>query len=72
MDKEIKTVVCIDRYSNDITFGKKYQIFLESNSYFNTHYFIGDDGLKYLYFDTDKSFIPLEEFRKQQIEKIYE
>jgi hypothetical protein len=72
MDQEIKTVVCIDKNSNDITFGKKYQIFLETGSYYKTHYFIGDDGLKYLYFDKDTSFISLEEFRKLQIEKIYE
>lgn len=68
MDQEVKTVVCIDKNSNDI----KYQIFLDTGSYYKTHYFIGDDGLKYLYFDTDTSFISLEEFRKLQIEKIYE
>ena len=65
-----KYIICIDKGDCDnITIGKKYEVFTGSD-YYKTEYFIGDDGVEYLYFPTDRAFMLIEDWRKFQIEKL--
>ena len=66
-------VVCVNknRFSEkEITIGKTYEL-IQYEAYGEVgHYFISDDGFELLYFDNDKDFITLEQYREQQLNKI--
>lgn len=69
--KELTTmkVMCItnNRFSKDeLTIGKIYEII----KYEGLYYFIADDSSELIYFDNDKDFISLEQYREQQLNKI--
>ena len=66
-------VVCVNknRFSKDeLTIGKTYEIIEDISEGINCFYFVADDGSELLYFDNDKDFIPLEQWREQQLNQI--
>lgn len=51
------------------TIGKTYDVTTDTSYGGETSYFTGDDGTEYLFFH-DEDFIPLEEWRERQLNKI--
>jgi hypothetical protein len=73
-DSNDKTMSLVNSYYSDkLTIGKIYEILtyddVDDVEPFK-HYFITDDGSELLYFDNDKDFITLEQWREQQLNKI--
>ena len=52
------------------TIGKTYDVSVEVLYGEETTSFTGDDGHEYLFFGGDEDFIPLEEWREKQLNKI--
>jgi len=70
-------VICINNrfYKDEITIGKTYEIIeapqqVDISEDIRCFYFIADDGSKILYFESDTDFIPLEQHRENQLNKI--
>jgi hypothetical protein len=67
-------VICVNknRFSKDeLTIGKIYEILSHTEHVdITVQWFIADDGTELLYFDNDKDFITLEQYREQQLNKI--
>ena len=52
------------------TIGKTYDVTVDVMYGEETYSFVGDDGTEYLFFPGDDDFIPLEEWRERQLNKI--
>jgi hypothetical protein len=52
------------------TIGKTYDVTVDVMYGEETASFVGDDGSEYLFFPGDDDFIPLEEWRERQLDKI--
>lgn len=52
------------------TIGKTYDVTVDVMYGEETASFVGDDGTEYLFFPGDDDFVPLEEWRERQINKI--
>jgi hypothetical protein len=52
------------------TIGKTYDVTVEVIYGEETASFIGDDGTEYLFFRGDDDFVPLEEWRERQLNKV--
>ena len=52
------------------TIGKTYDVTVDVMYGEETASFVGDDGTEYLFFPGDDDFIPLEEWREKQLNKI--
>jgi len=68
-------VICVNnnRFSKDeLTIGKTYEILSHTEHGDTVQWFIADDGSELLFFDNDTDFIPLEQWRENQINKLLE
>jgi len=52
------------------TIGKTYDVTVDVIYGEETASFVGDDGTEYLFFRGDDDFVPLEEWRERQINKV--